>query len=282
MAENLVITIVHQLPGRFRLRLSDPPERPGDTAGRVRAHEGIIAMEYNGISRSMLVRFNPLEVSREEIILRIAYDLSLEYDRIPVRILVEPESREVSDSAFYSALTIVVALAARGMTANPRTRLALDWTAALGTAGAVVIHGWDDMRRRGYFDPEVLSVVYLGASMVRGSFLPATVVTWLTTFGRHLLAPVPQGVRLRLVESIENGNDMEPFSIVVEPDHDGRNTAGFLSFIPAVVQYAIIGGSGLGASGLLMDIRDVAGVHNDVLEGLGNQQYGIPIRVNRP
>lgn len=279
MVEKLVITIVHQLPGRLRLLLSHAPQDPELLVRQVQQHAGIDSMEFNGISRSLLVKFNVLEVSREEIVIRVACSLSLDYEEKPVRILAKREIRELGESSFYSGLAIVVALAARPVVSEPMTRHYLDWIAGVGTAGAVLFHGWHDVRRKGTFDPEVLSVVYLLASMLRGQFLSAALVTWLTTYGRHLFNPAPKGVELRIARNPEPTDARERFSVVVGPDPDDKSVTRFLRFIPFMVQYAVIGGAGMDATGLLGAIRDVAGVHEQVLDGLGDMKYGIPIKV---
>lgn len=279
MADKPVITVVHQLPGRLRLRVSHAPKDPESTMSRVKAHPGIFSMKYTALSDSLLVLFNPLEISAAEIVMRIAYSLSVDYDLAPIRILAEPENRELSAWSFYSALALVMALLSRSVNMENRTTRALDWIAGAGTAGAVVAHGWRDVRAQGYIDPEVLSVVYLAAAFFRGQFLSAALVTWLATFGRHLFKPTPAGVELRVAHTRERSGARGPHGIIVGPDHADKRTTKFLRFIPALVQYALIGGSGSAGTNLLGDIRDVANVHDEVLEGLGELTHGIPIRI---
>jgi len=247
---------------------------------RVGRHKGIDSVEFNRMSRSMLVTFNPLEVSQAEIVVRAACSLSLDRDRVPVRILARAETRDLNDSAFYSGLALLVALAARPVVRNATTHLYLNWSAGLVTAGAVLSHGWQDMRLKGYFDPEVLSVVYLVAAMLRGRFLSPALVTWLTTFGRHLFKPTARGVEIRVTRNPSGSGADERFSVIVSPDRHDTSVTKFLRFIPAFVQYAVIGGAGITESGLLGAIRDSAGVHRQVLDGLGDMNYGIPIRIS--
>ncbi len=274
-----VITIVHQLPGRLRLLLSHVPGDPDLMVHRVRRHEGIDSVEFNAISRAMLVRFNPLEVSQAEIVVRVACSLSLDYNRTPVRVLARAEIRDLNDSAFYSGLAVLVAFGARQVVLNATTRLYINWVTGLVTAASVLSHGWQDMSRRGYFDPEVLSVVYLVTAMLRGRFLAPALVTWLTTFGRHLFRPGARGVEIRIAGDPGGSDSDDRFSVLVSPDRYDGSVTKFLRFIPAMVQYAVIGGAGPDETGLLGAIRDVAGVHDQVLDGLGGMEYGIPIRV---
>ena len=51
------------------------------------------SISFSPITKSILARFNPHEISQEEIVLRIAFHLSLDCDLAPVRLLAEPEQR---------------------------------------------------------------------------------------------------------------------------------------------------------------------------------------------
>ena len=70
----------------------------------VREHPGMESIDFSPITRSILARFNPHEISQEEIVLRIAFHLSLDCGSAPVRLLAEPEQRPaLGDSAAVSA-----------------------------------------------------------------------------------------------------------------------------------------------------------------------------------
>ena len=88
-----VVTVVHSLPGRVRARLSVAPRDVQRMLAGVREHPGMESISFTPITRSILVRFNPHEISREEILLRIAFHLALDCDSAPVRLLAEPEQR---------------------------------------------------------------------------------------------------------------------------------------------------------------------------------------------
>ena len=84
-----VVTVVHSLPGRVRgALLVAPGDVPRMLAG-VREHPGMESISYSPITKSILARFNPHEISQEEIVLRIAFHLSLDCDSAPVRLLAE-------------------------------------------------------------------------------------------------------------------------------------------------------------------------------------------------
>ncbi len=278
MAQIPVITIVHRLPGRIRLRLSHWPVDMEKTITMVREHPGILSMHPTKVSASLLVVFNSHQVTAEEIIIRVATSLSLDHGCVPVRALAKPELRELSESSFYSALAIATALMARPMGFGARSTLLLDWVAGLGTAAAIVAHGYQELRRIGYFHPEVLSVVYLASAFLRGRILSSALVAWLTSFGRHLFQPPARGVLLRVTHAGDTCNPEEGYGIVVRPDNTDQTTIELLRAVPALIQYALIGASRSGDNSLLRDITDVARVHNEVLEGLGQVDRGVPIR----
>ena len=155
-----------------------------------------------------------------------------------------------------------------------------DWLAGLGTAWAVVDHAWKELRERGTFDPEVLSLAYLVTAFVRGNFLTASVVTWLASFGRHLVALPPTGVQVRPVEVRGRGNGQSRYEVMIGPDVDAPERVRMLSALQGLLKYAITGGGAQPFRTLLEELRDVSKVHGEVLEGFGRMPQGIPIRFN--
>ncbi len=155
----------------------------------------------------------------------------------------------------------------------------MEWMAGIGTACSVLDHGWRELRSRGYFDPEVLTLAYLAAALVRGNILSASVVTWAATFGRHLIETPSTGV---LVEPValpcEDGQDPR-YKLVVGPDTDApdRLQLGVVGALNSALRYAMTGGGAHGLRSFWEELRDVSQVHGEVLEGYGRQRDGIPI-----
>ena len=113
-----------------------------------------------------------------------------------MRLLAEPEQRPaLGGSAVVSAAALAFSLAMHGLKMASGSPTRWDWLAGLGTAWAVVDHAWKELRERGTFDPEVLSLAYLVTAFVRGNFLTASVVTWLASFGRHLVRFLPSACK---------------------------------------------------------------------------------------
>jgi hypothetical protein len=144
----------------------------------------------------------------------------------------------------------------------------------------VVDHAQQELRERRTFDPEVLSLAYLVAAFVRGNFLAASVVTWLASFGRHLVAVPPAGVQVRPVEVRGRGNGEARYEVMIGPDVDAPEQVRVLSALQGLLKYAITGGGAHPFRNLLEDLRDVSKVHGEVLEGFGRMSQGIPIRFN--
>jgi hypothetical protein len=276
-----VVTVVHSLPGRVRARLSVAPRDVQRMLGGIREHPGMELISFSPVTRSVLARFNPHEISQEEIVLRIAFHLSLDYGAGPVRLLAAPERRgALGGSAVLAAGGLAVSLLMRGlgMATGPSNRW--DCAAGLGTAWAVVDHARKELRERGTFDVEVLSLAYLLAAFARGNCLTASLVTWLATFARHLIELPPTGVQVRPVEFRGGGNRDGRYEVMIGPDVDAPERARILGALQGLLKHAMTGGGARGFRSLLEELRDVSKVHGEVLEGFGRMRQGIPIRFN--
>ena len=272
------VTIEHELPGRLRLRLSHVLRQPERMRRLVAEHAGVDEVQYTAVSRSVLVRYDSKHISTEEIVIRIATGLSLEHDNAAIRVLTRPPTRELTDSAFYSGVVLLAALALRLVGRYQATSATLDRIASFTTAGAALHHGWTDYRLRGNFDPEVLTVTYLLTALLGGNALPAAIVTWVSTFGRHLVRLPAQGVEIRPAQIGRNSRSPQ-FEVVVAPDRTPPDKATFFGMIPTMLFQAITGGTPGQHVSLIEDIRRVAKMHDQVLEGVSGFQRGIPLRI---
>lgn len=279
MPKKPVLTIVHELPGRLRMRISDSLEDPKRLESSVKGHSGIFGVEYTPVTHSILVRFDPREVTREEIIIRVGLSLALAFGSIPIQILTEPQKHEMADSAFYSGFLLTVALINRVVNRSYTSGSWLEWTVGLGTAWSVLDHGMAEVKERGNFDPEVLSVVYLVTALLRGNFLPAAIFTWLTTFGRHLLHVSATGVELHPMEFADEHAENPFYEVVINPVSATSDKHMVLRLLPAVVKYATTGRGEGGQGNLIDEIRKVSELHGEVLEGLGGLRSGIPLKI---
>jgi hypothetical protein len=275
------VTVVHSLPGRLRIRFSRSPHDPQQLADAIQQHPGMGTILYTGTSRSLLIHFDAHAILQEEIALRVAFQFSLDQAAQPVRLLSTPEREVLDNSAVLAAVTIGAAYTRHWMGATGTTPNRMDWAAGLTTTWAIAQHAWKELRQRGYFDPEVISLAYLLASLVRGKFLTASAVTWVSTFGRHLLEVPPTAVVVRPLEVRTASGNGPQYELIVSPDTDTPEKLRLLSALQGVLKYAMSGGGAHGVHSLWEELRDVSQMHGEVLEGYGRMSEGIPVRFGR-
>jgi hypothetical protein len=273
-----VITIIHSLPGRIRMRLSHDLKDLDKMKETVQDHAGLEAFSYTPVTRSILVRFRPADIRREEIVLRVALSVSLDYGAVPVRVLAEPEREVITDTGVYAAISLLTAYALRSIAPRKQITQLLRWIAGSGTALAVLEHGWREVRERGYFDPEVLSLGYLFTAFTRRNLLNASAVTWLLTFGRHLMEVPRSGIEVRPIRGEDEASGEPDYQVVVGPDSALPDRMKIARALTGLLKYAMTGGGSRGRGHLLEDLRDVSRVHGEVLEGMGWMPHGIPMR----
>jgi len=277
MKEIPVVTVIHKLPGRMRLHLSVEPKDGQRMIASVKDHEGFEAMAYTPLTRSVLINFDPGLVRREEILIRVALYMSLDQESPCVHIFSQPAKQEMSDSVFYSAISLAIAILLRLMR-GPGTKVSwTEWIAGGSTAMAVLEHGWSEVRRDGNFDPEVLSVVFLLIAMLRKNFLPAAIFTWISTFGRHLVNIPSKGVELRPVKK-SGQHDEARYEVEVSTIKHADEKMIIFSAIPSILKYAFTGESMMTGRNLLQQIQKVSELHGEVLDGIESFREGITLK----
>jgi hypothetical protein len=261
------------------MRLSDPLRESQGLLSFLQEHAGMASIAYTGSTGSLLVRFDPQAISSEEITLRAAFRYALDQGGRPVRLLSAPDRVTLQNSAVISGIGILTALATRWL--RPQEASSdIERLAALGAGWSVLDHGWRELRSRGYFDPEVLTLAYLITALLRGNVLSASVITWLATFGRHLVEMPSLGVQVEpAVLTSEDGREPR-YEIVVGPDADApdRLRLGLVGLLNSGLRYAMTGGGAHSLRTLWEELREVSRVHGEMLEGFGRQRGGIPIR----
>jgi hypothetical protein len=262
----------------LRLRLSHTLLKPERVRRLVGEHAGVEEVEYTAISRSMLVRFDSDYITTEEIVIRIATGVSLERNNADVRVLAQPPIRELTDSAFYSGLVLFAVLALRAMGRYNAGRGALEGIAGLTTAGAALYHGFVDYRLRGNIDPEVLTVTYLLVALLRGNALPAATLTWVSSFGRHLVRLPARGIIVRPADTGLQGASPH-LEVLIAPDPTPPDKMTLFGYIPTIALHAVTGAPLGRHDSLIEDVRQIATTHNQVLEGVSDFRRGIRLRV---
>ncbi len=279
MTQGLGITILHSLPGRLRVQLSWPPKNVDNMKKMILGHAGINSIQYTPVTRSLLIYFEPCAVTLQEIILRTALALSQEHGLIPVRISAKREVREMSDMVYYSGILLAVAAAGRFIQWPQNMLNALNVAAYTGTVGAVLEHAWTELKRYGVYDPEVLSVVYLVNSMLKGEALSAAVLTWVTTFGRHLLRMPAESVIIQAFQVKGKDSRNSYYDVVVSPDRNMAKGVDFIRFFLSSLTKAAGGAGAFTPSSLTRQIRDLPQRHGGILEGMGGIGKGIIVRL---
>ena len=154
----------------------------------------------------------------------------------------------------------------------------LERAAGISTAAAVAEHAWRDVREEGHIHPEVLSLGYLVSAFFRGNFFKASVITWFTTFGRHLLDAPRRGVIVTPVPVKDDDSGEPRYEIRVSPDLDLPERERIVGSVQALLKFAITGGAAHGERNLVDELRVVSRIHGEVVEGLGHGRHGMPIK----
>lgn len=275
------LTIVHELPGRVRLQASLEIRNPKKMTKTVKSHPGISVISYSPITKSILVLFDPHVVSREELVIRIGLFISIENSAIPIKVLSQPPVSDLSDSAYYSGLSLLIATILKVLRKDTNNIAIMDWLSGALTSYSVLDHGWSEIKKSGYFHPEVLSIVYLLVSMIKGNIVSAAIITWFSTFGRHLLQEAPSAVELKPVQVTDKETNKTFYEVNISSMKADVDKVTALGIIPAIIKYAVTGDASSMQGNLIEGIRDVSSQHGDVLEGLGELRNGMPIRIQQ-
>ena len=181
--------------------------------------------------------------------------------------------------SFLSGFIIVSARGAKLFRRFSKVHQVLDWIAGISTAYSILDHGHRELKERGNFDPEVLSVVYLLMAFLQGNHLPASLFTWIATFGRHLLEMPSKNVEI-LPEKVGGNKKNDQYEVVIKPINRLPGKQMLFKFLPTLIMQTSMGDSARVLQGTLLDeIKKVSKDHGEVLEGFGQLQNGMPIRI---
>lgn len=185
----LKLDVLCSTKGRLRLKLYFKPT----TLRGVHAIRGVQDVVYNERIGTLLICYKEKDITEEELIMRIASKLAKQTDAEIIRVTREDEKAYSIPSSGALSLGCIVTdalLTLSGSTLSKYTH----WLSLLTTLGAIFEHGYSELRARGSFDPEVMSIVYLINSVSKGGSLAACALAWTATFGRHML---PKGKNIQ-------------------------------------------------------------------------------------
>lgn len=268
------ITILHKLSFRVRIKFSWPPRNMQNIEQVVMEHIGIRSISYNTITKTALIYFNPLEVELQEIIIRIAVALSKEYSMIPIRILEKQKAKYISPLMITSGACIGAGFLTSLINPSVPISKLLNWIIVGTTISAVAEHAWLDLRRKGIFDPEVLSVVYLINSAQKAGLHKSGALTWIATFGRHLLASNQKGIELRVFEVADAKAGVDFYDVIISEDKTISNMGDFLKLVSRNFVK-----TDRNKGGLFNLSKTVSEKHGQILEGIGPGKSGIILRM---
>lgn len=273
MTPDLSVTLLHELPGRIRIKLSEAPADLHRFEEALVSHDGLDRVRFNPISKSLLITYATGHLSTEEIVLRTAIALSMDHDYRAVTVRLEGETEVMTDAAILAGLTL---LAAGGFQLADRNGGTGWLTRAGGIAVALAVgeHGWREARQHGYVHPEVLSVAYLFASWLRGNILRGAAVTWIASFGRHLLQGPGKSIDVRPINKYYEPGEPRTYQISLTRQ---QQQTPLLQMAHSMLNILGLSGSTGSGDSLYEEIQHMAQAHDRVLEGLELQPNGIPL-----
>lgn len=225
---NPTIVVAHKILGRVRFKLSHPIKNSLDTMEELTKKEGITEARYTDITKSIVVSYNPYKIPEEEVIMRVIAMYSKNYDLIPIRLIYNSKKKNMPPMAYYSLLTLIIGGISRYIPMNPKISEIINWAVVGTTIGAIGEHAYKEINEKGYFDPEVVSVMYLVNSIGKGKFLIPSAITWGATFGRHILE-MSYGRMLISVKEFKNKYSNETYyDISVMPDNESSKSANMI------------------------------------------------------
>lgn len=224
---NPTIVIAHKIKGRIRIKLSHPLRNGEELMKNLVKKDEIYKANYTDITKSILIEYNPYRISEDEVIIRVIALYSKSYDMIPIRLIYESKKKNLPPMACYSLVMLGIGGISKYITMNQQISDFINWAVVGTTIGAIGEHAYNEVNERGYFDPEVVSVMYLINSVTKGEFLLPSAVTWLTTFGRHLIELSYGGLMIS-VREFKNRDGNKYFDVSVKTDNELSKGAGII------------------------------------------------------
>ena len=280
-SQELQLTVAHTLPGRLRLRLSHPPQQAAQTERMVTGHPGVKSAVYSAPTLNLLVFYDPAAIALEEIILRTALCLSVDYQFKPIVIQTSSARTSLSTLSLFSGLSLLMAHTLSVLAVKTKPLSALHVICGLGTTAAVSEHIYLDLKDKGRFHPEVLSIGYLLSSFLRGNVLKGATTAWIMTFARHLLEPPGKVVKLE-AQAVEPSCDAQQCEYEAQVSRQLKTRGGamgILSQLPHLLLGMYTNAQFTAEDRIFKEIQKLSRDHNDVLEGLEHIQHGIRLQV---
>lgn len=181
------ILMLHKLDGRIRVKISHPIIDIKEAEKFIKKADGITYVRYNERIKSLLIKYNPSIITMENVIIKIAIFMSNTYGFSKVKFISDCHKSDMPLLSYYSLISILGANIIKYLNPGNQVQEFINWIATGTTIGAIGEHAYIEMSSKGTIDPEVMSIMYLINSVGKGNMINASLITWITTFGRHIL-----------------------------------------------------------------------------------------------
>lgn len=183
-----IIYMVHEIEGRFRVKISHPILNIEEAESFIKEVEGVISFTYNNKIKSILINYNPNIAYIEDIIVKIALLMKKLYGFHKIKFISNCKKNYMPSFSYYSLASICCSKLMKIIGINSVGQEFLNWITIGTTIGAITQHAYMEINEKGTIDPEVMSIMYLINSIGKGNMTEASLVTWITTFGRHIVS----------------------------------------------------------------------------------------------
>lgn len=280
MKPDLTILIAHSLPGRLRIRFSHPFRKEDNVENIIKRHPGTIFAAYTSLTQNLLVKYDPKDITTEEIIIRASLAFSKDYNLCPVHIQSAERGIVLGNLALYAGFGLAISHVLNLIFARSQKLRTLNMISGFTTLTAVLDHVYQDLKEKKQFHPEVFSLYYLILSLIRGNVLKGATITWFLTFARHLV-DMPAGslvVKTVKSDSVCQAQNCE-YEITVSKKPTNLTMGNLLHILPQLALKTYRDINSTLEDSLLQQIMAVAESHNEVIEGLENLKKGILLKV---
>ena len=230
--KKLSVVLMHKLPNRVRLKLSEPIKSLESFKENIRKDTESIELKYNRVTKSIVATFNPEKINLQEVIYKILTAFSIENGMMPVKLLEGVEQKAIESFAIYSGASIFMSGINMLINRNDtQLQNMMNWFSISLTSTAILEHACIETNRKGVFDLEILPAVYLIKSFLNTPKLSIVAMIWLTTFGRHLISTNNDAKEVKFFR-IRNKQENKDYYIAnVSQDNSIDNIGDLISHI---------------------------------------------------
>ncbi len=182
------IEILHSIRGRLRLRFENGIKDPQKVFKILNATGGVKSLEYNPLLRTATIHYSNF-LTLDRVLLQCI--VSCVYGQKSGEVeLIDKRKNAVSprpSSQGVALMMSVVNIFANVFGSSVMLSQIIKWLTVSITGYAIIDHGYRELKEKGAFDPEVMSIVYLFDAINNGvCYAPA--IAWVLTFGRHIIS----------------------------------------------------------------------------------------------